>query len=695
MASKANREILSASFLDAAARNPKALPETNAAPQTPVEIMLRLTETARQEVLLPGQEKIKAGLLKVENKDTGDLRGGDAKTITVETDRIIERRLTELQAEAFPGAFIIGEEMFGAADVEAKKEMLQKALNHDGLVIMNDALDGTKPYTQGKDGFGSMVSMVKDGKLVGAVVHLTRQKDDPEGLGYTLTWEEGDVVRMDGAPLPRLDAREFPTDAKMLRGYAGFEYLKGTDELSAAFAVHRPPGDLRAAFDSMSDHWTCGTLYRDLLQGRHHFMLVPPPVDLFDYPMGIALIEKAGGVVKFADGTPATLEEIVKRQGFGKPSFNAKKADETVQHLTDPENFRAPENTLIFAVNEQVFQAVQKAFQEKLLDRRRNPAATDVALKGGNPAHAQGFSGAVGASPGNDPEVAKAISVLDLFDSTSFRYISAPLLYSRGFFGANDSQHEPDGKDYYQELIKANLDHANDIADRAKASGSAVIVPARFNDTPFPFTPKQRMQFLFEVINKKATSMQMVDGWEFSPPAIEEFMSALLLQSGRGDRTNIDIVDEKGARLAVPQALEAVAGSVEEGLRGKPSRLILSHAQDFMHLVALSAQLRRDVMMEHGVGFGVQGMTAKEAAETDQLLRDLRPLRDFLLDKFTGLYLPVAQHYDDDVAQRVKQGISTTGGIIRREERQLLSDQPYRVDVPDGIVRAPKKTPKP
>ena len=72
-------------------------------------------------------------------------------------------------------------------------------------------------------------------------------------------------------------------------------------------------------------------------------MLVPPPTDIFDYPVGVALVKAAGGVVRYLDGTEATFAEIVKRQDFNNDSEK-----------------KSLHNTLVFAVSENVFETVQK-----------------------------------------------------------------------------------------------------------------------------------------------------------------------------------------------------------------------------------------------------------------------------------------------------------------------------------------------
>ena len=50
--------------------------------------------------------------------------------------------------------------------------------------------------------------------------------------------------------------------------------------------------------------------------------------------------------------------------------------------LLDPENFRAAEKTLLLAVNEKVFESVNRVFHEEILERRRGDLATYFHLRG-------------------------------------------------------------------------------------------------------------------------------------------------------------------------------------------------------------------------------------------------------------------------------------------------------------------------
>lgn len=302
--------------------------------------MLKVAEKIRSGVLIPASRTLDT--IEIERKDTGQMVGADAKTFTIKTDGECEAAAQEGLSKAFPDAFILGEEMFSAADTDEKIRLLQEAVTTDKLVFLVDALDGTRDFRGGGDGYAVLITALQGGKVKAAVAYRCTDHADPEAYGHTMTYADDDCVRIDGRAVRPLSERSFASAPGKIRGYAAINFIdamKGNGE--GAFP------NLSGVFDSLSDNWTCSKLYTDLLKGDHHFMLVAPPADLFDYPSGIALLQQAGGVARFLDGTDASFAEIVKRQPFGR---------------TDGKS-TALENTLVFAVSEEVFTTVQKALQ--------------------------------------------------------------------------------------------------------------------------------------------------------------------------------------------------------------------------------------------------------------------------------------------------------------------------------------------
>lgn len=326
------RKDLTPAFLQAAHKNPKK--------QELVPLILQMTEKVRSEILLPASKDLSS--ITVEYKDINSQRMADAKNITIKTDRECEAAMEKSLRGAFPDAIFLGEEMFGAASREEKVRMAKEAVSSGKMVILVDALDATRDFRQGGDGYAVMVAVVQNDVIKAAVVHRCTDYAHPDEYGHTLTFEDGDTVRINGQQLRPLSSRTFPADdTNKLRGYGTIEFIEGAKQ-----GGKEGFPDLGGKFDSLSDLWTCSKMFSDIVTGKHHFMLVAPPADIFDYPAGIALITQLGGVARFIDGTDATFSEIIKRQEFmqaeGKDSRDIK-------------------NTLVLAVSDDVFSAVQSS----------------------------------------------------------------------------------------------------------------------------------------------------------------------------------------------------------------------------------------------------------------------------------------------------------------------------------------------
>lgn len=343
MSAKPYRKELSPAFLAASQKKGPA--------KDILTTLLRITEEIRSDILLPSSRILDQ--LDISYKENDNLRIADAKNVTIKTDLECEALAEKRLRDAFPDAHFIGEEMFGKATRTEKIAFLQEALATDKRVILVDALDGTRDFRQGGDGYGVMIAVLEKGEIVAAVVHRATDHARPDGLGRTLTYGKGagEGVRINGELIKPLSDRVFDNATEKLRGYATYEFI---DTAKGKNVPGYP--DLNGVFDSLSDLWTCGKMYEDILTGRHHFMLVAPPVDLFDYPAGIALIAAAGGTARFLDGTPATFSEIVKRQ----------------DNLSDIAVEKSIDNSLVLCVNDATFMKIKEKIPTAL---RKTPKA--------------------------------------------------------------------------------------------------------------------------------------------------------------------------------------------------------------------------------------------------------------------------------------------------------------------------------
>jgi fructose-1,6-bisphosphatase/inositol monophosphatase family enzyme len=308
---------------------------------------LAIAEKVRQQVLLPASQEL--DLLEITTKNVDGQRSADAKTITIKTDNECEEFIEKIIACEMPNAFFLSEEMYGRADAEEKRRLIHEALTTTRPVMLVDPLDATRDFKNGGDGYGVMLTLAVQGQVKASVIRRCTDDSELDGHGHAITYGQGDAVRYDGQVLRPLNERSFPDSAIQMRGYAGVEFID----------VMRKPGahpgfpNLTNKFDSISDLWTCGKMTEDLLKGTHHFMLVTPPVDIFDYPAAVTMLTRSGGVARFLDGTPATMREILIRQNRPIDIYK---------------------DTLVFAVSDKVFDVVR----ESLLTAPRVPGKAKV-----------------------------------------------------------------------------------------------------------------------------------------------------------------------------------------------------------------------------------------------------------------------------------------------------------------------------
>lgn len=333
------RRDLTPAFLAAAAKAPMT--------KDPVKSLMSIAEKVRQHVLLPASKELH--LLEIMTKTVDGQRTSDAKTFTIKTDNECEEFIEKIVAVEMPNAMFLSEEMYGRATPEQKNAFIQEALTTTRPILLVDPLDATRDFRNGGDGYGVMITLILNGQVKASVIRRCTDDAQVDGHGHAITFGNHDAVRYDGQILKALNERKFPETPSQMRGYAGIEFI---DVMRKENSYPGFP-NLINRFDSISDLWTCGKMTEDLLKGTHHFMIVTPPVDMFDYAAAATVLTKSGGVARFLDGTPATVTEILLRQN--KP----------VDLMKD---------TLIFAVSEKVFDAVR----ENLLTAPRAPGKVKI-----------------------------------------------------------------------------------------------------------------------------------------------------------------------------------------------------------------------------------------------------------------------------------------------------------------------------
>ncbi len=115
-------------------------------------------------------------------------------------------------------------------------------------------------------------------------------------------------------------------------------------------------------------------------------------------------------------------------------------------------------------------------------------------------------------------------------------------------------------KEKFDQMVKRpNIERAIAIAKAFQilTPHAVVVSPAIFEAQDLGWGQADYMSlWLFEHIVPQTTKMIMTDGWQFSDGAIKEYLTALMIKAGFGERSNIEIVDQENKVLTLDKAYE-------------------------------------------------------------------------------------------------------------------------------------------
>jgi hypothetical protein len=121
-------------------------------------------------------------------------------------------------------------------------------------------------------------------------------------------------------------------------------------------------------------------------------------------------------------------------------------------------------------------------------------------------------------------------------------------------------------KALFNDMVKGpNIKRALLIAEefQKQTPNGVVISPAIFEAAELGWGQADYMNlWLFEHIIPQTTKMVMTDGWQFSDGAIKEYLTALMIKAGFGERQNIEIVNQEGSALTLDKAYEELTAAM-------------------------------------------------------------------------------------------------------------------------------------
>ena len=285
------------------------------------------------------------------------------------------------------------------------------------------------------------------------------------------------------------------------------------------------------------------------------------------------------------------------------------------------------------------------------------------------------------ADPSRVREVGVVGTAYDSVYASEITYVSTPITSGAYLYAAMDAAGISDPEEFRQnkeafsrDVIAPNLAAADAVAHRMVDLGGAVIAPAAFEARSLGWGQDDYMGLWLDVIERRATRLALVDGWQFSNGGAEEYLQALLMQAGRRDRNNMEIVNANGDMLTHADALALLSGAVAELIsRGfRPVTL----ARVLHRCVLLHGMVRDEVdygQLSDTCGkrsFVVGPDYSKATANSSEMRAILADIRNPLTSA-RSLLKPAELN--------TRSSLEIAPGLIRETERKDLSEQPAKI----------------
>lgn len=296
----------------------------------------------------------------------------------------------------------------------------------------------------------------------------------------------------------------------------------------------------------------------------------------------------------------------------------------------------------------------------------------------------------VDSDPRRIGEVAAVSTAYDSVLCADFTYVSTPITSGAALYQAMDRAGVSDPDEFRRdcarfssEVLLPNIAAADDVARTMLGFGGAVIAPAAFEARALGWGQNEYMGLWLDTIERKATRIAMVDGWAYSNGGAEEYLQAILMQAGRRDRNDIDVVDARGVRIGHVAAIDLIVSAVSDltsrGFHPRTlatvlHRLIAIHGMvaDESHYGLLTDTSGRR-SFSYSPHYLAASPTASEQVEATKLLRRAGTIADPLL-------------YEAERANRSSADMAP--GLVRRAGRDALESAPAILHRPDNAKEA-------
>lgn len=205
-----------------------------------------------------------------------------AYDLVTDADIGAEKVITAEISKLLPHATIIGEEAV------SENSSLLAALDSDELLVTIDPVDGTFNFASGVPLFGSMVTIVKNGETIAAVIYDPMNKDCIWGLKG-----EGSYYRAEEGANSRLKVAA-PAELNQMIGGISWQYME--EPLRSTLARNH------AKCYSHFGYRCAAHEYRLLASGHAHFSIYNKLMP-WDHLGGVLIHSEAGGFSARFDGS--------------------------------------------------------------------------------------------------------------------------------------------------------------------------------------------------------------------------------------------------------------------------------------------------------------------------------------------------------------------------------------------------------
>lgn len=237
---------------------------------TQIELVADLMREVSAQEILPRFRALADN--DIEEKSKGDF-------VTV-ADRNAELWLTPRLMDLVPGSHVLGEE------ATAGSPDLLDLIKSDAPYWTVDPVDGTGNFVAGRETFGVMVSLVRDGLVRQAWIYL------PVSGAMAIAEEGAGAFWFSGGQSEQMFAGHGPDEALSLHGAFNVRFMAETwrDRIELfADTVPRKSVNLCSAWD-----------YTDLARGQHDLVTYHRMMP-WDHAPGSLILHEAGGVLRSLD----------------------------------------------------------------------------------------------------------------------------------------------------------------------------------------------------------------------------------------------------------------------------------------------------------------------------------------------------------------------------------------------------------